>query len=279
MKNKKAQLVIVIMLAGVCSSPALALPPMGPPKATLGENQWAVDFKYAYQKMDLELNGKTRENLGAGWLSADLTKYTIEDLTSNMFLGSLGYGICDTWDAFVHVGAGDAKDDVAEILGCGRSGNRYQGLDGDYGLVWGFGTRATFGQEGNLTWGGLFQMTWSDPDGGGVGLRGDPNFSGDVELDFWEIQIAAGPTLQFDGFSIYGGPFFHFVKGDMDLKGSTVDAGVTQLVESSANIREKSRFGGYGGVQWDITENAYWYTECQFTDNAWGLGTGVVCEF
>jgi len=278
MESRKAQLVVVL-IGIVCSSPALALPPMGPPKATLGENQWAVDFKYAYQEMDLELCGKARENLGAGWLPTDLTRYTIEDLTSNMFLGSLGYGICDTWDVFVQVGAADAKDDVAEILGCGRSGNRFQGLDGGYGLVWGLGTRATFGQEGNLTWGGLFQMTWSDPDGGSIGLQGDPNFSGDVELDFWEIQIAAGPTLQFDGFSIYGGPFFHFVKGDMDLKGSTVDADVTQLVESSANIREKSRLGGYGGVQWDITENAYWYTECQFTGDAWGLGTGVVCEF
>ena len=279
MEKRIALLSVAIMVVGVCSSPALALPPMGPPKATLGENQWAVDFKYAYQEMDLELNGKTRENLGAGWLPTDLTKYTIEDLTSNMFLGSLGYGICDTWDAFVHVGAADAKDDVAEILGCGRSGNRFQGFNGGDGLVWGFGTRATFGQEGDLAWGGLFQMTWSDPDGSSVGLRGDPQFSGDVELDFWEIQIAIGPTLQLDGFSIYGGPFFHFVKGDMDLKGSTVEDSVTQLVESSANIREKSRFGGYGGVQWDLAEKVCWYTECQFTGDAWGLGTGVVWKF
>ncbi|MFB0525440.1 MAG: hypothetical protein ACETVZ_07845 [Phycisphaerae bacterium] len=278
MESRKAQLVVVL-IGIVCSSPALALPPMGPPKATLGENQWAVDFKYAYQEMDLELNGKARENDGTGWLLSDLTKYKIEDLTSNIFLGSLGYGICDTWDVFVHVGAADAKDDVAEILGCGRSGNRFEGLDGGYGLVWGFGTRATFDQEDNLTWGGLFQMTWSDPDGGSVGLRGDPQFSGDVELDFWEIQIAAGPTLQFDGFSIYGGPFLHFVKGDMDLKGSTVEDSVTILVESSADIREESILGGYGGLQWDIAENAYWYTECQFTGDAWGLGTGVVCEF
>jgi len=280
MESRKAQLaVVIIMLTVVCSSPALALPPMGPPKATLGENQWAVDFKYAYQEMDLELNGKVRENLGAGWSQNYLTKYTIEELTSNMFLGSLGYGICDTWDVFVHLGAGDAKDDIAEILGCGRPGWRYQGFNGGYGLVWGLGTRATFGQEGNLTWGGLFQMTWSNPGDSSVKLRGDPEFSGDVELDFWEIQIAAGPTLQFDGFSIYGGPFLHFVKGDMDLKGSTVEESVTLLVESSADIREESIFGGYGGVQWDIAEKVCWYTEYQFTGDAWGFGTGIVWKF
>jgi len=280
MEGRKARLAVVaIMLAGVCSSPALALPPMGPPKATLGENRCAVDFKYAYQEMDLELNGKVRENLGSGWLPSDLTQYTIEGLTSHMFLGSLGYGICNTWDVFGQVGMADAKDDIAEILGCGRSGLRYQELDGDYGLAWGFGTRATFGQDGNLAWGGLFQMTWSEPDNGTIGLRGDPQFCGDVELDFWEIQIAAGPTLQFEGFSIYGGPFLHFVKGDMVLKGSTVEDSVTQLVEAKADIREESVFGAYGGIQWDIAEETCWYAEYQLTGNAWGVGTGVVWKF
>jgi len=271
MGSRKVQLAVVVMLTVVCSLPALALPPMGPPKATLGKNQLAIDFKYAYQEMDLRSDVKIRENFGLGWEDWFHKKWKIKDLTSNMFLGSLAYGICDIWDVFGQVGAADAE--MAKIC------TLYKEFSGDYGLAWGFGTRATFGQEGDLTWGGLFQMTWSEPDNGRVKLRGDPNFSGDVELDFWEIQIAVGPTLQLDGLSIYGGPFFHFVQGDMNLKGSSVEGGATQLVEAKADIREESTFGGYGGIQWDITKETSWYTECQFTGNAWGIGTGVVWKF
>jgi len=57
---------VIIMVVGVCSSLALALPPMGPPKAILGENQWAIGFEYAHQKMDLELFGKGLEKLVDG---------------------------------------------------------------------------------------------------------------------------------------------------------------------------------------------------------------------
>lgn len=279
MESGKAKLVVVIILAGICSLPAFALPPMGPPKATLEKGQLAVDFKYAYQEMDLQLHGKARENLGSGWLPDDYTEYSIINLTSNMFLGSVEYGICNNWNVFGHVGAADAEDEMKESLECGRPGNQYQDFSSDFKAVWGFGTRATFCQDGDLTWGGLFQMTWSNPDDSDVKLRGDPDFSGDLELDFWEIQVAIGPTLQLDGISIYGGPFLHFVQGDMVLKGSTVEDSVTQLIESKADIREESIFGGYGGVQLYIDEKSYWYTEYQVTGNAWGLGTGIACIF
>lgn len=279
MEKKIALLPFIIMVVSVCSLPALALPPMGPPKAIFGQNQWAIGFEYAHQEMNLELFGKVREDLGAGWLPCDYTKYKIEDLTSNMFLGSLGYGICENWDAFVYVGAADSEDEITESLACGGSGNQYYGFSGDYEAAWGFGTRVTFCQEGNLTWGGLFQMTWSGIDGSNLKLRGDPVFSGSVELDFWEIQVAAGPTLQLEGFSIYGGPFLHFVKGDMELSGTTVSLGTTQRVESEADIREESNFGAFVGAQWDIDEDTCWYTEYQFTGDAWGAGMGIVWRF
>jgi len=272
MGSRKAQLVVVIILAGVCSLPAFALPPMGPPRAILGENRYAVDFKYAYQETDLELNGKVQADEGPGWES-NFIEYEIKSLRSNILLGSVGYGICDTWDVFGQVGMADAQDEVAEVCANGETGNEYYGFSGDYGLAWGFGTRATFCRQDNLTWGGSFQMTWSEPGDSSVKLRGDPTFSGDVELDFWEIQVAIGPTLQLDGLLIYGGPLLHFVGGDWKLNG------VTDLVKSSADIREESILGGYGGVQWDINEETCWYTEYQFTGDAWGVGTGVVWKF
>ncbi len=281
MEKRMALFPVIIMVVGVCSSPALALPLMGPPKAIYGENRWAIGFEYAHQKMDLELFGKTRQDLGDGfgWHPYDFTKYKIEDLTSNMFLGSLGYGMCENWDIFAYAGAAGDKDEITETLACGSSGNQYSGFGGDYKVAWGFGTRATLCQNGNLSWGGLFQMVWSSVDSSSLKLQGDPIFSGDIELDFWEIQVAVGPTLQYDGFSIYGGPFLHFVKGDMSLEGTTVSGGLTQRVISKADIREESNFGAYIGAQLDIAEDTFWYTECQFTGDAWGAGIGIVWKF
>jgi hypothetical protein len=271
MKSRKAHLVIIFMLVGMYSSIALALPPMGSPKATLEKNKWALDFKYAYEEMDLKLNGKVHEwDSGLStWLS-DYTKYQIESLNSNIFLGSVDYGISDNWDVYAQFGLANAQDEITETLVSGATGNQYCGFSGDYGFAWGFGTRATLCQNEHLTWGGLFQMTWLNPGDSGVKLRGDPTFSGDVELDFWEIQVAFGPTLKQDSFAIYGGPFLHFVRGKWELKG------VTDLVTSSADIREESILGGYGGVQWDINENTHWYSEYQLTADAWGIGTGFV---
>ncbi len=281
MEKRIALFPVIIMVVVVCSSPALALPPMGPPKAIFGENRWAIGFNYSHQKMDLELFGKAREDLGlgAGWEPCEYTKYKIEGLTSNMFLGSLGYGICENWDAFVYAGVAGDKNEIKETLACDSPGSQYYGFGGDYIAAWGFGTRATFCQDGNLTWGGLFQTVWSGIDSSSLKLRGDPDFSGNLELDFWEIQVAAGPTLQLDGFSIYGGPFLHFVNGDMSLEGTTVSSGATQLVMSNADIREESNFGAFVGAQWDIAEDTFWYTEYQFTGDAWGAGMGIVWKF
>lgn len=281
MKKRIALFPVIIMVVVVCSSTALALPPMGPPKAVFGENRWAIGINYSHQKMDLELFGKAREDLGlgAGWELYEYTKYKIEDLTSNMFLSSLGYGICENWDAFVYAGVAGDKNEIKETLAGGSSGNQYYEFGGDYIAAWGFGTRATFCQDGNLTWGGLFQMVWSGIDSSSLKLRGDPNFSGNLELDFWEIQVAAGPTLQLDGFSIYGGPFLHFVNGDMSLEGTTVSSGATQRVMSNTDIREESNFGAFVGAQWDIAEDTFWYTEYQFTGDAWGAGMGIVWKF
>lgn len=283
--NKKIALLALVIGVCVSSSTVLALPPMGPPKALLGQDRWAVGVEYAHGQMDLEAYGRAQEDPdGMGWLDPTYTKHKIEDLTSDMFLSSLGYGVSDNWDIFVRLGASDAQDDMTERRIDGSQPNEYRGLDCSYGFAWGFGTRATFWQDGDLSWGGLFQITWENPDDGSISLRpsdGDPSvLKGDVELDLREIQIATGPTLQLDGYCIYGGPFLHFVKGDLDISASGEDS--TPLLNrliSSQDIREESRFGGYAGVRWDTSENASLYAECQLTGDAWGIGVGAVWRF
>ncbi|MHC4557864.1 MAG: hypothetical protein ACYTFW_16525 [Planctomycetota bacterium] len=279
MEKRTALLAVALIVVGIYSSVAFALPPMGPPRAFLGQEQWVVGVEYAYQEMDLETWGTVYETWAGIPIASDYSNCELEGLKSNIVLGRVGYGISDTWDIFVRLGIADAEGKIVETQAGGVPGAEYDGFEGSYGLAWGFGTRATFWREGDLTWGGLFQMTWAEPDDSSIDLRGDPAFIGEAELDFEEVQIAVGPTWQLDDFRIYGGPFYHFVKGDLVLSGQTDTPGFDVVTRSSQDIREESQFGGYAGVQWHMNKNTSWHAEYQFTGDAWGIGIGAIWRF
>jgi hypothetical protein len=285
MEKRIALLAFVLIAVGMSSSAVFALPPMGPPRGLLGENQWAVGVEYAHGETDLEAYGRAQDDPdGLGWLDPTYSKHRIENLTSNMFFGRLGYGISDNWDVFVRLGASEARDDMTERRVDGSTPNEYTGLDCSYGFAWGLGTRATFWRDGDLTWGGLFQITWESPDDGDVNLRpsdGDPGLlTGDAELDLREIQIATGPTLQLEDLIVYGGPFLNFVEGDLDISVSGLDSTpLLNRLRLSQDVREESQFGGYAGAHLNLRKNTSCYIEYQTTSDAWGIGIGVMRRF
>jgi len=272
---EKRRLVMGIVVAvGVFSSAALALPPMGRPMATLKQGQWDAGAEYGYTDMDLQADFKW-ENIRPGVPPVSgKESTTLKDFKSNMFFGRLGYGVSDNWEAFLRLGAADVK--------------MQDGFDGGYGFAWGFGTKATFLKEDSVTWGGLFQVTWFNP--GDDKLTDTETFtvgegqvdvpiSGKGEVDWWEIQIAVGPTWQTGNLCIYGGPFLHFLNGDYDekLTGTLTTPGDV-ISKATADIEQDSEFGGYVGAQWDLgtwIENASWSAEFQFTGDAWAFGTGM----
>jgi len=57
MKKRIALFAVAFMILGVSGSAVLALSPMGPPKALLGQDQWSVGIEYANETMDLESFG------------------------------------------------------------------------------------------------------------------------------------------------------------------------------------------------------------------------------
>lgn len=284
MEKKIALLTFVLMVVGVSSTAVYALPPMGPPKALLGQDRWDVGIEYGNQAMDLEASVKVTEiDIIPG--QDDFTiirkyKHNIEDLKSNIIMGRVGYGINDNWDAFVRLGLADAKCDIEYIYPDTAIPDEYKGFDGSFGLAWGFGTRATFWQDDEVSWGGLFQITWLKPDDSSISLASDTDFSGKAEIDIWEVQVAVGPTWRVeDNLRIYGGPFLHFVNGDLDISGSTVDMNADILTEATGSIEEESQFGGYAGAHLDVDENTSCYIEYQLTADAWGFGIGVARRF
>lgn len=272
MEKRIPLLVGTLVVVSMIGSVALALPPMGPPRATAGQGQWTIGIEYGRSEMDFEAFGDVRTVSIVPF--DDYTRYDIDGLESNMIFGNLTYGIQDNLDVFLRLGAADAADEISEDPASG-TGNTFTGLDGGLGFGWGVGTRATFWQDGDVTWGALVQATWLDPDDSKIKLKGDPDFSGTADFEIWQVQVAAGPTVQFDDFRIYGGPFVHFLGGDLDIKGQS-PVPFTQTLTAKQDLREKSRFGGYFGVQWLIAGSVTCNVEAQATGDAWAVGVGAV---
>jgi hypothetical protein len=287
MEKRTVSLALILMVVGACNSVVLALAPMGPPRASLQEGQWAFGLEFEHNEMDLESFGPVNETqyLSGSVLTtaSSFAKYKIDNLKSNMYLARLGVGTWENWDLFVRFGASDAQDEISEVLANGAAGtDQYRDYDGGLGFAWGFSTRATFYEQGDTTWGGLLQITWANPDASDITNENDSAFSGDVEIDYWEVQVAIGPTVEFENLRIYGGPFLHFLNGDLTLNGQIADPpGVPDLivVDTSHEIREKSQLGGYAGAQWYLDENSSLFTELQFTGDAWGVGVGTIWKF
>ena len=132
-------------------------------------------------------------------------------------------------------------------------------------------------------------MTWFNPGDEDMSVsetfNGDSlTASGNLEIDWWEIQIAVGPTWQMnDSICIYGGPFLHFVDGNAEGKFTgTATIGGTDFpgtAKESVDFEEDSMFGGFVGAQFDLAQNTSCYVEYQLTGSASAFGAGIIWKF
>lgn len=273
MEKRLLLLTVVFTMVGLGPFPAFGLDPMGPPTGSLREGQFQLGADYSYSTMDLKLtDGKWTEHFN-GWFydSGEAVSLTLKDFKMNKVYANLGYGILDNWDLFLRLGGASAKfgDSIWE------DGERF---DGSAGFTIGLGTKATFYQEGPLKLGGLFQVSWADLDGE---LRAGHWSSADsVDIKLTEIQIALGPSYELaEGISIYGGPLFHFVNGDLDDRFSETYCKGILTSNYSWDIDEASIFGGYIGLQVDAIENLSFNIGYQHTAAADALGLSLIWRF
>jgi hypothetical protein len=251
-------LVVSVLLSAIGCISALALAPMGPPTATLktGQSRFGLDFSTS--QADIEADW------GDGFVD------TLKDVQSNLFAANIGYGICDDWEIFVRLGGANADYDKYE-----NGGVTYNERDfsGNYGFLFGLGTKVTWAKQENINWGALFQIhwltsesSWEEPDGAIV-------WDVSHEMNMHEIQVSVGPTWMVnETLSIYGGPFLHFIGGDINEDWTIVGTGSGS---DSAGLKEESCLGGYVGAQLELDTNASVYAEFQFTSDAWAFGTGI----
>ena len=254
-------------------SAAFALDPMGPPTASLKQGQLKEGVESSYSTMDFKLNeGRWIEHLdGVFFDSGKATSLTLKNFKTNKAYFNLGYGVTDDLDAFLRLGVTTATfgDSIWEDA---------EKFDSHADFTVGCGVKATFYEDDNLKLGGLFQASWAEFDGQ---LNAAHWAAADfVEMSVAEIQVAVGPTYKLDDrISIYGGPFLHFIVGDLDDEFSEASGGGLLTSKYSWNVDESSIFGGYIGARVEIAENSSFNIEYQHTAGADALAVGLVWRF
>lgn len=266
---------LIFFIISFGGTTAVALDPMGPPAANMEHGQFSVGADFSHSNTDLELtNGVWTENLdGAFYDWGEAVDLTLKDFKVDRGYVRLGYGITDNCEAFLRVGGSRAEfgDFIWEDS---------ENFDSRAEPSLGLGVKATFFDGGNFSFGGLFQANWAGFDGKlNASHWAAPDF---VEIDMTEVQIAAGMTVMLsDRVSIYGGPFAHFIDGDLKDTFSAIDSGTGGLLTSQYqwDIEEDSSFGGYLGTRMELTENCSLNIEIQHTASADAFGAGIVWRF
>ena len=90
MEKKIGLFFICLIVICLSSSVVVALPPMGPPRALLGQDQWSIGLGYARQGLDLEASGKVTETqVSPLFVAVADGEHEIQDLESNVILSNI----------------------------------------------------------------------------------------------------------------------------------------------------------------------------------------------
>ena len=216
---------------------ALALDPLGPPAAGLRQGGMSVGLDYISNQMNLSAR------------DTDGDRYKSKSAQVDKTFVNVGYGVADNWEAYVRLGASKFEDsEEIEIMGTHRP-------------AWGLGTKATIYQDGNWKFGGLLQISWNDSK-----EVWDHGFD---EVKWYEYQIAAGPTYKVsDKVSIYGGPYYNYLKGDLRSQHG-----------KWGTIKGEDHVGGYIGGQFAVNDNLALNAEYQLSASDSGMGLSLAWKF
>ncbi|MDH7599489.1 MAG: hypothetical protein QHH07_07640 [Sedimentisphaerales bacterium] len=268
--------------------PARAVVPFGPPRAVIGAGHFTFGGDYITANGQMSSFGLYKEGYvdGTVWY-CKYNQLQIQDLEIQAALGSIGYGLGDSWDLIARVGTGAAKGKVvvpdfsssnAPPTDFFNPGTKFD-LDHGNDLAWGIGSRMTFAETGDLALGTVLQVLWLSPKPAGVRFK-DPQdstitISGDADLSYWEVQLGIGATLNLGTVWVYGGPFLYFSKGTFKLDGTWQEQGWSpEPIIVDHDIRDQSNIGGFGGLHWNASDNVGFYVEGQYLSDGWAVGGG-----
>jgi len=221
-----------IIITSICllflTQNAFGLTPIGFPTAALEEGKYELSFSYLHSEMDIEASF-----------------YGLSDHLNtkvNGYLPQLDIGLGDDWQLSLGLGVADMDADGL------NNANAFGGI----------GIKKTFARQGDIDWGASFQMYWSSFYDEVVLL---PPSVSEIDISYHEIQFAVGPTYKKDNWCLYGGPFIHYLNGDMDV--NDVSAG-----NISYDFEKDLGFGAFVGFSVNLTENTNFGFEAQFIEDA-----------
>lgn len=269
MQKRIPLFVVVMIVASLCTSPALAFGPYGVPMSTLEHGQWAWDLSYSQEEKDLMGCIGFVETYsyweGEGWGDPDFYSweecFRLMDFELDAALASIEYGLCDNWDIYCRLGMAKAQGNIAW-----RSWSRdlpywyKESADFDWGFAWQVGTNFTICQNGPWTWGGRMQFGQADPDSDswiyrydyGEGYYEHETCSADIEL--YEALAYIGPTYQpSDTWLLYSGLGWQCERMTMDYTCYGVyyedDVPYERWHENgSGKLKHTSAIGLFGGA-------------------------------
>jgi hypothetical protein len=266
---------LVLAIVALGGSEAFAVDPMGPPTARLKEGQVRAGIDYSYSRMDIDLtDGTWTDRLdGAFAGSGEAVSLTIKDFGVHKGYATVGYGLSDSWETFLRMGAANA-DFGDSIWDDGEN------FEGSIDFAVGGGIKATLYEEFYLSIGAVLQANWTKFDGtleASHWAAPDP-----VEISLAEIQFALGATYLWNSrVSFYGGPFIHFLMGDFEDTATVLDEDTSGIrtTKYSWEINEGPLYGGYVGARIKIAEQFYFDIEFQHTQAAKALGGSLILRF
>lgn len=276
------------LLVAIMSVSAFGAGFLGTPTAELEKGQWSAGFSYTFIDMDLDTITLTEdwwEFDAAGLLvdseTGEKFKLDMKDVKTQRYYGTIGYGVEDWWEVFVQLGFADVKGKTRDAPP--DPGDDWEGLNLDNDFAWGLGTRITFHEQNNIRWGTSIQMNWLDTsfDEKDSYEENGETVAETFQIDYktYDLLIAVGPTVDMGGWKLYGGPFYYYLSGDLDAKGTETWSDGSDMWKASGDLEANSNFGGFVGAQFELTGNCDMTTELSFTGDSWAIGTGIVWKF
>ncbi len=259
MKKQVFSIIIVFLIAQT----AISFDPIGIPGCDLNEDQGKISLEYTYSELDIHADSSTDLGYGSATIkNIDIEKYTV----------NFGWGLTDDIEIFLRTGFNlidpDNSDNDNNVGGkIGKSKESF---------VFGGGLKFNIYKQEKFSWGLTTQTSWSK-----VGFKDKFFKAVDIEtetkIDVFEIQIATGPAYElFDNVTIYGGPFFHFINGEVEMTDKQAGAKTT----TKDNIlNEDSIIGAFGGTQIKLTQKSFFNIEGLFNNAGWALAGGVIWMF
>jgi hypothetical protein len=261
--------------------PAMEL--LGSPSAGMKQGWLSVGADLAYSVDDLELSNGTWRDYIDGVFDGDgkTSDLTIKDFKTNSGYANLSYGVTDFFEVFARMGGSKARfgDSIW------RNSEKFHS---EAEPAFGIGCKVTFLDLNNSEYsyfklGAIFQADTAEYNGqlyadNWAKMGWTPDY---VEVRMTQLKIAFGADCTLaEGFSVYGGPFLHFISGEFYDDTYMVDGGGSLLnTEYKWDIKEDSAFGGYVGLRGELAGIYSLTFEFQHTASADVIGISLGCQF